>query len=399
MNQKHTLSSLTLFLLSFFTQGVLSGSSGCVGTEITPEFTQTISSWTFTWFIDCSTMTLNFSVSAPTNGWVGIGFGESQKMFPSDIIMAWVDDNTGQAFALDKWATKHAPPQDDTLQGGQSNILTVSGTQANGVTKINITRLLDTGDSKDLAITSEDMNVLYAFNANTDEVTSRHTTNGATVLQMFSGASKGSKANLKLFHGITMLLSWGFLVVQGTFIARFLKGIGDLWVRLHITFQGLTLLGSLMAFIVIEKYLGSGPGSHFNGLHGGLHQIFGLIIVIFVIIQSGAGWLALVMYDPNRTKTPVFPDKIHIWLGRFIILLGFVTIFLGFEQIGAGSTALYVIFAVWVASTYILSFIVDFWNKTNSGEIKIPVLVLVVQILLGIALVGACIGLIVNKVK
>jgi len=87
---------------------------------------------TFQWKVDGQK--LDCIVSAPTTGWVGVGFGTSGQMKGSEIILGYVQD--GQATIKDEYgdAINHHSPVTDL--GGQSIISDPSGTQTNGTTEL-----------------------------------------------------------------------------------------------------------------------------------------------------------------------------------------------------------------------------------------------------------------------
>ncbi len=92
---------------------------------------------------------LRVKVSAPTTGWVGIGFDPSpgQKMLNANFIIGYVSNGTVNI--RDDWGsglTSHGP---DVDSGGEDNVTEKSGTEAEGKTEISFTIPLNSGDSKD----------------------------------------------------------------------------------------------------------------------------------------------------------------------------------------------------------------------------------------------------------
>eukprot|EP01112_Ceratiomyxa_fruticulosa_P001704 TRINITY_DN1186_c0_g1_i3.p1 TRINITY_DN1186_c0_g1~~TRINITY_DN1186_c0_g1_i3.p1 ORF type:complete len:400 (-),score=54.45 TRINITY_DN1186_c0_g1_i3:173-1372(-) len=392
MKNTYTFLFLLLSMLLPFSSG-----TGCVNEDVLPQQSTTHAGWTLTWFIDCSQQTFNFTLSVKTNGWVGFGIGTHKHMFPSDIIIGFVDDQSNEAFVFDRWSSQYDTPDDDTSLGGFDNILTFSGSQSNGVTTLNITRPLSTNDSWDLPIENKDTIILYSYNTDTDNFDFEHTTKGVVTINLFTGASSSS-FNKRLFHGPVMLIAWGLLVVQGNYIARFLKGLGHLWFQLHVSIQVLVLALTIAAFIVIENYLGPSSSDHFSGVH----HFFGLFIVFLAILQGFGGWLADRMYNPQRTSVPLFPDKLHIWNGKFLSIFSFATIFLGFNEIGVNNTP-YIVFAIWVFVVFAFWIGMSIWEKNRqNAEVneasskahsnKVPLYALFAQIFIGLVLVGTVVG-------
>lgn len=47
------------------------------------------------WRFNMESKTINFAVNVSTRGWIGFGISPNGKMPGSDVVMGWVDDNTG----------------------------------------------------------------------------------------------------------------------------------------------------------------------------------------------------------------------------------------------------------------------------------------------------------------
>lgn len=56
------------------------------------------------------------------------------------------------------------------------------------------------------------------------------------------------------------------------------------------------------------------------------HQIIGLLVFIFVLGQFTLGFMHHRMFKKSQQPTKLAP--VHVWLGRFVILLGVVNAFL-----------------------------------------------------------------------
>ena len=86
------------------------------------------------------------------------------------------------------------------------------------------------------------------------------------------------------------------------------------------------------------------------------HAWIGLVVVIASTGQVALGWYADKKYDPQRMKTPLWPDKVHWYLGRFTILSAVVAIFLGMVALEI-SDVFIAVFAAW-CGTFVIAFIV-----------------------------------------
>lgn len=88
-----------------------------------------------------------FTVSAPTTGWVAVGFDASSVMLDGDMVIGYVVNE--ELFISDQWGDGYTSHSADTELGGTMDILSASGTEAEGRTTISFTRPVATGDSFD----------------------------------------------------------------------------------------------------------------------------------------------------------------------------------------------------------------------------------------------------------
>ena len=94
---------------------------------------------------------LIIEMTAPTTGWLAVGFEPSMAMKDADMIIGYVAD--GEVFLSDDWGdgpTSHKP---DTDLGGSDDVTIISGSEENGLTTITFSRPLVTGDGYDRDIT------------------------------------------------------------------------------------------------------------------------------------------------------------------------------------------------------------------------------------------------------
>ena len=90
---------------------------------------------------------IRFQMSAETRGWVSIGFDPSRQMAEADMIIGYVEDD--QVFVRDDWGTGAVRHGADTENGGTDNIVDAVGFQNSGVTTIQFTIPLNSGDELD----------------------------------------------------------------------------------------------------------------------------------------------------------------------------------------------------------------------------------------------------------
>lgn len=90
---------------------------------------------TFQWKVDGKN--LDCILSAPTTGWVGVGFGHTAQMKGTELFIGFVQD--GKTTVMDEYgdAINHHDPV--TALGGKSIVSNVSGSQSNGTTEVRFT--------------------------------------------------------------------------------------------------------------------------------------------------------------------------------------------------------------------------------------------------------------------
>lgn len=142
---------------------------------------------TFAWKVDGDT--LHAKMSAKTKGWVGVGFNPSKKMKDANFILGYVKD--GQAKVVDHFGTKATGHADDTKEGGSEDVTLVGGTEDKGVTVIEFTMPINSGDKMDSALTADgDTILLLSYGPDRDSFKPRHKFKKTMTVNLATGASK-----------------------------------------------------------------------------------------------------------------------------------------------------------------------------------------------------------------
>ena len=94
---------------------------------------------------------LNITISAPTDGWVAVGFEPSRAMKDADIYIGYVEN--GRVFFRDDFGTGNTSHASDESLGGTSGFTSIEGSENAGVTSISFTIARDSGDPHDKVIT------------------------------------------------------------------------------------------------------------------------------------------------------------------------------------------------------------------------------------------------------
>lgn len=122
--------------------------------------------YTVHWNNDAEMLTMG--LEAETEGWVAVGFEPTSRMNEADMVLGWVKD--GQATVQDQFSigpTGPHPP--DTDLGGTDDLLASGGAEQEGTTVIEFSRLLDTGDAYDTALSpGQTVTVIWALSSGDD---------------------------------------------------------------------------------------------------------------------------------------------------------------------------------------------------------------------------------------
>ncbi len=98
------------------------------------------------------TDSIHVILSAPTTGWVSVGFEPSQVMKDADIYIGYVENGT--VLLRDDFGTGNTSHAPDTSLGGASSYTGLSGTESGGVTEISFMIARNPGDPYDKVLTA-----------------------------------------------------------------------------------------------------------------------------------------------------------------------------------------------------------------------------------------------------
>ncbi len=101
------------------------------------------------WQVDGDYM--HFEVTAPTTGWVSVGFNPTSAMRDADIVIGYVEG--GVLTISDEFGTGRTSHRPDEELGGTDHITNASGEVQDGVTTIRFTKPIDSGDEYDVPLT------------------------------------------------------------------------------------------------------------------------------------------------------------------------------------------------------------------------------------------------------
>lgn len=115
---------------------------------------------------------LEITLSAPTKGWVAIGFHPSEMMQDANFIIGYIEDET--PVVRDDFGTWFSSHESDEELGGTNDVTLLSGTETENKTSLSFRLPLDSGDEYDRVIVpGEETLVLLAFGTK-DSLNSMH---------------------------------------------------------------------------------------------------------------------------------------------------------------------------------------------------------------------------------
>ncbi len=142
---------------------------------------------TFYWKVDGET--LHAKMSAKTEGWLGVGFNPSKKMQDANFIIGYVKD--GKVEIADHFGTRATAHDADSKEGGSDDVALVAGTEEGGVTTIEFTLPMNSGDKLDGALVADgDTILLLAYGPDRDSLKPRHKYKKTMTINLSSGATK-----------------------------------------------------------------------------------------------------------------------------------------------------------------------------------------------------------------
>jgi len=139
------------------------GSKEDSAVEVADQSVLVEENWGFSWeFLEDE---IEFTVFAPTTGWIGIGFNPSQMMADAHYVLAYVSEGT--VHARDDYGTGRTMHASDVSLGGTDDVRVISGEEADGMTRVVFALPLDSGDQYDVVFTQgETYKVLLAYGGN-----------------------------------------------------------------------------------------------------------------------------------------------------------------------------------------------------------------------------------------
>ncbi|KAL9658767.1 hypothetical protein ABK040_005922 [Willaertia magna] len=129
---------------------------------------------------------IEFALEGKTSGWMSIGIDfVNSPMNQADCYIGYYDVEKKAPVVVDAYLPGKSIPKDDRELSGINNILEINGAYNSdtGITTLKFTRYIDTKDTNtDKPIRNATINLSYAWNTNTKDITKKHTNAGKTTV-------------------------------------------------------------------------------------------------------------------------------------------------------------------------------------------------------------------------
>ena len=207
------------------------------------------------------------------------------------------------------------------------------------MTLIKFRRSLNTGDSNDAVLKLDQSNTfIWAYHPTSDALIEHSSSACGSFSAVLSSTNEASRVTTLtngvndrlVIHGVMMIAAWIFLVPLGIIVAKFYKRWGHKWYQLHAGMQSLACFMTIVSFIIV--LMAKNPNHSFFSKNAVtvVHAVIGVVITsLGALFQPAIGKIADSMWRPDRVGTPMWPDRIHWYIGRSLTLMAFINVILG----------------------------------------------------------------------
>eukprot|EP00026_Physarum_polycephalum_P005337 Phypoly_transcript_05369.p2 GENE.Phypoly_transcript_05369~~Phypoly_transcript_05369.p2 ORF type:complete len:241 (+),score=31.32 Phypoly_transcript_05369:266-988(+) len=146
-------------------------------------------------------------------------------------------------------------------------------------------------------------------------------------------------------HGILMVLIVMVLMTSAMLLSRYLKPFFNRWFYVHAAVFIASIICMIVSVILVFR-------ANNNVFYTSAHTVLGLMFVSGMGLQTLLGLLAHFLFNPKRSGPPAFPDQIHWWLGRFLLVVGGLAVTLGMRDLGVHQMS-WISFYLWGITIFI----------------------------------------------
>ena len=146
-----------------------------------------VENMSFAWKIDGEN--LQVKLSAKTESWVGIGFNPSSKMKGAGFVLGYVKGD--KVKVSDEYGDGENSHKPDTKLGGTDNVTVIGGSEKDGITTIEFSIPLQSGEETDPIIQPDgETTVLLAYGEGRDAFKMKHKFRTAIKVNLKTGEVK-----------------------------------------------------------------------------------------------------------------------------------------------------------------------------------------------------------------
>mmetsp|Transcript_28892 Transcript_28892/g.51535 ORF Transcript_28892/g.51535 Transcript_28892/m.51535 type:complete len:732 (+) Transcript_28892:28-2223(+) len=257
-----------------------------------------------------------------TEGWCGISFSKNN----SDILIVWYDDGPR---SYDGYAVKHGGLLTDVQQGGSNDLYVISGTEANGLTTVDLMRKKLTYDNLDVVFEEgKALSVDWAVHSS-DAFNSCGETRGSSILDFDADDDSEDYDVEYIIHGIRASTIWGLLVPIAVLAARFFKWHW-LWYWVHFILGSIAILVTFYGVVHVsgtntQPY----PKLEDNKL---AHSRMAFLLASFVAGHGIFGLaLRVIMKKTHKPYKLAVMRNLHFAVGWTLTIVGMIEVYGGWS--------------------------------------------------------------------
>lgn len=315
---------------------------------------------------------VTYTIQSRASGWIGIGVG-SLYMSGATMYIAY-NNGKGGITLSQRAASGHVMPTASSVQEFTqlSEIPSYIELDPKASITVSFNRSLQGSSQTNPISLIGPTHHIYAYSSNRPRFPSNitspisfHDHFGSFTLNLSNSSNNGSDSpasglpglsrdTLLTVHGVCMFLAWAVFAFVGIFTARYLKTrLGHNWYRLHVACAvGGTLLLSGAGLVAVQLSFAPGSGFSMNPIH----KPIGVVIAFILLpLQIMLGYVSNALWSEDRMHIPWW-DTVHWWLGRGMLILAVVEMYLGLELYVAWRVviAMYWVWIVLVVSVLVM---------------------------------------------
>jgi len=297
--------------------------------------------------------------------WVGVGFNTRDSMKGADMIVGsmgiYEEEGTLQQFAViaDRYSPNTEGANRMPVVDAQEDVKLVGGYTYQGWLVLEFYRLVDTLDTAEDMRLDEATHLLWATGGANTMIADWgmgsfpfHLRFGLGEVDFPAGSAVHVESvGTAKVHATLMVFAWMWLAAVAVATARYMQDpFGRHWPLFHIAIASVAILLTFISFFIVVSHVsGTGTG-HFNSPH----KFLGLMVFLLLFVQIGLGIRSYFWYNPEREVPPLFPDKVHWWLGRVIGITAVVNIFCGLWEYAPSSILPWFFYWMWLVCMMVL---------------------------------------------